>query len=249
MDNKKVENKKQMSNKKKFWVGMSALAAVGAITATVAWFTANQTFNSPNYASNGYSVSFQHVFDTDTDKLQNAQPGQSFDETVAATNEGDNPVLVRITYNKIVDGETTEGVDVENDLYPWAAYVDTANFGQKKTDDGQVGDDKAFYYTKPLKQGETATHLKKVMLHPGYGQEDGDITKKEQQTSDGTTWQDGVLDNSCGDKVIFSTPDLSFQLVAKIETIQATNGNGVTLDDFNSVDAAKTAWEALLFGQ
>lgn len=38
MDNKKVENKKHMSNKKKFWVGMSALAAVGAITATVAYF-------------------------------------------------------------------------------------------------------------------------------------------------------------------------------------------------------------------
>lgn len=245
MDNKKVENKKQMSNKKKFWVGMSALAAVGAITATVAWFTANQTFNSPNYASNGYSVSFQHVFDTDTAKLQNAQPGQSFDETVAATNVGDNPVLVRITYNKIVNGETTEGVDVENDLYPWVATVDLANFGQKKTGE-QVGDDKAFYYTKPLKQGETATHLSKVMLHPGYGQRTGDITKKEQQTSDGTTWQDGVLDNPRGNKVIFSTPDLSFQLVAKIETIQATDENGVTLSDFNSVDDAQAAWETLL---
>ena len=245
MDNKKVENKKQMSNKKKFWVGMSALAAVGAITATVAWFTANQTFNSPNYASKGYSVSFQHVFDTDTAKLQNAQPGQSFDETVAATNEGDNPVLVRITYNKIVNGETTEGVDVENDLYPWVATVDQANFGQKKTGE-QVGEDKAFYYTKPLKKGEIATHLKKVMLHPGYGQRTGDITKKEQQTSDGTTWQDGVLDNPRGNKVIFSTPDLSFQLVAKIETIQATDENGVTLSDFNSVDGAQAAWETLL---
>lgn len=242
MDNKKVENKKQMSNKKKFWVGMSALAAVGAITATVAWFTANQTFNSPNYASKGYSVSFQHVFDTDTAKLQNAQPGQSFDETVAATNEGENPVLVRITYNKIVDGETTEGVDVENDLYPWAATVDMANFGQKKTD-GHVGDDKAFYYTKPLNKGETATHLSKVTLQSGYGQEAGDITKREQQTSDGTTWQDGTVTGAKGDKVIFSTPDLSFQLVAKIETIQATDKNGVTVSDFNSVDAAQTAWK------
>lgn len=220
---------------------MSALAAVGAITATVAWFTANQTFNSPNYASKGYSVSFQHVFDTDTAKLQNAQPGQSFDETVAATNEGDNPVLVRITYNKIVNNVTTEGVDVENDLYPWVATVDTANFGQNQT-----GDDKAFYYTKPLNKGEIATHLKKVMLHPGYGQGDGDITKKEQQTSDGTTWQDGTVTGAKGDKVIFSTPDLSFQLVAKIETIQATNKNGVTLSDFNSVEDAQAAWETLL---
>ena len=55
--------KKKMTNKKKFWIGMSSLAAVGVITATVAYFSSWHVFQPDTLKSLGYSVSATKLLD------------------------------------------------------------------------------------------------------------------------------------------------------------------------------------------
>ena len=236
MDNKKVENKKQMSNKKKFWVGMSALAAVGAITATVAWFTAIQDF-SPEYTATGYSVSFQGVFDPENNR--NLHPGQTIKEEIGATNNKDNPVLIRVTYGKMEGLEETKNINIETDIDPLSATIDTTNF--------KKGANNVYYYKKPLAKGETATHLKEITLQNTFGSSEEMVTKTTADTTDGTHWvpkepgqpgQAGAIGNQC----TYSTNDTNFQITAKIETIQATKPDGTTLDADVDVE---TAWNQL----
>ena len=236
MDNKKVENKKHMSNKKKFWLGMSALAAVGVITGTVAWFKASQDF-APEYTASGYSVSFQDVFDPENNG--NLHPGQTIKEEIGATNNKDNPVLIRVTYGKMEGLEETKNIDIENDISPLKATVDTTNF--------KKGANNVYYYTKPLAKGETATHLKEITLQSTFGSSEDMVTNTTADTIDGKNWvtiKDGEAGqkNAVGNQYTYSTNDTNFQITAKIETIQATTKDGTKLDDGVDVE---TAWGEL----
>lgn len=236
MDNKKVENKKQMSNKKKFWVGMSALAAVGAITATVAWFTAIRDF-SPEYTAKGYSVSFQEVFDPKNNS--NLHPGQTIKEEIGATNNNDNPVLIRVTYGKIEGLEETKNINIETDIDPLSATIDTTNF--------KKGANNVYYYKKPLAKGETATHLKEITLQNTFGSSEDMVTETTADTTNGTHWVQKEPDQpgqagAIGNQFTYSTNDTIFQINAKIETIQATKPDGTTLDADVDVE---TAWNQL----
>ena len=236
MDNKKVENKKQMSNKKKFWVGMSALAAVGAITATVAWFTASKDF-SPEYTATGYSVSFQDVFDPEN--KNNLHPGQTIKEEIGATNNKDNPVLIKVTYDKV----GAFGIDIEKDIAPLSATIDKENF--------ERGTDGSYYYKKPLAKGQTATHLKAITLASTFGSSGDMVTETTADTINGTNWvtkepgQPGQAD-AIGNQYTYSTNDTNFQITAKIETIQATKPDGTSLGELGSAEAVKTAWDQLV---
>lgn len=243
MENKKVENKKQMSNKKKFWVGMSALAAVGAITATVAWFTASQNF-SPQYTATGYSVSFQDVFDPENNI--NLHPGQTIREEIGATNNKDNPVLIRVTYSKVGGTEegtgTTNGINIKSDIAPLSATIDEVNF--------ERGTDGSYYYKTTLAKGQTATHLKEITLASTFGSSGDMVTETTADTINGTNWvtkepgQPGQA-GAIGNQYTCSTNDTNFQISAKIETIQATKPDGTSLGELGSAAAVKTAWDQL----
>lgn len=235
MDNKKVENKKQMSNKKKFWVGMSALAAVGVITATVAYFTASHDF-SPAYTATGYSVSFQNVFDPENNN--NLHPGQTIKEEIGATNNNDNPVLIKVTYDKV----GAFGIDLENDIAPLIATIDEDNF--------ERGTDGSYYYKTTLAKGQTATHLKEITLDSAFGSSEDMVTEKTAYKTDSTDWVEGESEpeGAIGNQYTYSTDDTNFQISAKIETIQATKPDGTTLtnEDLGTGAKVKDAWEALL---
>ena len=239
MDNKKVENKKQMSNKKKFWVGMSALAAVGAITATVAWFTASKDF-SPEYTATGYSVSFQDVFDPDNNR--NLHPGQTIKEEIGATNNKDNPVLIRVTYGKMEGLAETKNINIKTDIAPLSATIDEDNF--------ERGTDGSYYYKTTLAKGQTATHLKAITLASTFGSSGDMVTETTADTMNGTNWvpkepgQPGQA-GAIGNQYTYSTNDTNFQITAKIETIQATKPDGTSLGELGSAEAVKTAWDQL----
>lgn len=243
MDNKKVENKKHMSNKKKFWVGMSALAAVGAITATVAWFTASKDLSS-EYTATGYSVSFQGVFDPENNS--NLHPGQTIKEEIGATNNKDNPVLIRVTYSKVGGTEegtgTTNGINIKSDIAPLSATIDEDKF--------ERGTDGSYYYKTTLAKGQTATHLKAITLDSAFGSSGDMVTETTADTTDGTHWvpkepgQPGQA-GAIGNQFTYSTDDTNFGISAKIETIQATKPDGTSLGELGSAEAVKTAWDKL----
>lgn len=249
MDNKKVENKKHMSNKKKFWVGMSALAAVGAITATVAYFSSVHEFNKDTFSTHEYSISTQKVLDEDA--ISKMVPNKSTAVQVSATNEGSVPALARVTYqtrpltNKGTPwgNDTTTGfTDVKlEEIENWKF---TLNAGTKFEQSGD-SNDKAYYLTKVLTAKDTpdamAIHLTNV-TYTGNGTK-GTTTTDTKSSENTPTLKTYINKYTVGQDGI--------ELKVKIETIQATNEHGATLtnDDLGTGAKVRTAWEAIRTAQ
>lgn len=246
MDNKKVENKKHMSNKKKFWVGMSALAAVGAITATVAYFQTNHGFAN-SYISPNYSVTVKQVFDQA--EASDAFPGKTIDTNISVENNGSAPVLARITYvagssdgGEISwrDGET--GMDLENNLAKgWTAGFNTGTKFERDTTDG------SYYYVGVLDEKEIAAHLKSLTLEKNAY--DGNNTSESNIYFTGTEWKGELGDGETqkGSGKTFDAGTNPMYIKAVVETVQATgiDGKRLTDKDITNLATAKEKWQAI----
>lgn len=251
MDNKKVENKKHMSNKKKFWVGMAALAAVGVITTTVAWFTSSHQFtNKFNVAKTGIIVTQL----LDRTKALKMVPGRKENLDIKVKNTStEEPMLARIKYVH-VDENTTEanlgtnlaqevGLDVEGFEQD---YLFTAVDGNKFTYNSADG---WYYYVGVIPAGSEVQHLDYVTLSTdfvGLGNNKYSTTTVENPTTDNdwTDWTGAPLDNIKGFRSTLNSVDYVSNIAAVVETTQATYSDGTTLGDnyVDSVGAAKEAW-------
>lgn len=256
MDNKKVENKKQMSNKKKFWVGMSALAAVGVITATVAYFTTWHSFYNP-FKIAKTSVTISELYDTEA--ASHVVPGETIPADVSIYNNSTDtvPIMARIKYVQKTDGKDfnnwssddfVEATGLNLTTYFGDSSLWQANFskdgGSKFEQVPGAAADGFYYYKGVINPGETVHHLESLTLKTTATPTN---TSTENYT-EGTGWStgDGLLGNGVsGARKTEKTVDTyDGEIYVYVETTQATDGEGnmLTSADINSAGAAKEAW-------
>lgn len=270
MDNKKVENKKQMSNKKKFWVGMSALAAVGAITATVAWFTSSHQFVN-EFHTPRYSIVTQELFDKEA--AANVYPGETVEADVSVTNTGDMPVLVRIKYIKkdteaygdkgypedVAGLASAKGVNLDNIKDDgWTINYDGTDkfeFVHDKSENGEDLPTGSYYYKGILKGSggkaaaaeNIAAHIDSLQIASTYNS----TTNFYSYRSGKDQWsepsqEDNEISNT-GKRITTSQNDVLKDLNVKavVETIQATDKSGNELTNMDTAQKVHDAWANL----
>ncbi len=262
MENKKVENKKQMSNKKKFWVGMSALAAVGIITTTVAWFTSSHQFGTVDLNTTQYSVYSEQLIDEE--KAKSLVPGRSIEAKVSVENHSTVPILARLTYTW--NGEN--GVNLDN-IEDWKFTYATTSTRDSSGEDvivptfGYNEDDGAYYFKGLIPEASNGFDVREHLQTLTYTGVGGEVTDKTQyKVMDDSTnrysWQDQRGDHVIGEGKTYTIGDIAkTNLSVKVETIQATDVNGKNLgveegfitesNGYAVVDADKIAerWHAL----
>ena len=228
MDNKKVENKKHMSNKKKFWLGMGALAAVGVITATVAYFNSAHQFINP-YKTRDYSVETKNIIDVET--ANSMYSGQTVNTDITVENKGEIPILTRITYVNPTS-QTKIGEDLSTyptDKVPYAFNLVAGAEGKFLYNNV----DGCYYYKGILadKNSESETdeksvqHLDSVTCtaeHADTHKTDGELYLQ----GDGS-WSENSARNGSKKTTVFTGQD--FELSVIIETVQATDKKGEPL--------------------
>lgn len=261
MENKKVENKKQMSNKKKFWVGMSALAAVGAITATVAWFTSSHQFVN-EFHTPRYSIVTQELFNKEA--AANVYPGETVEADVSVTNTGDMPVLVRIKYIKkdtVTYGDKGYPEDVAGLDSATGINLGTLSDGWTVNYDGNnkfefVASDGCYYYKGILKGsggGEItpeniAAHIDSLQIVSDYNYTNDTYDYRDSNNAWSSASGTGTRESNTGEKITTSQSDSALKDVnvkAVVETIQATDQSGNELTNMDTAQKVHDAWDQL----
>ena len=176
------------TNKKMPIIAIAALAIIGIVGGTIAYFTSESVF--PNvFKTKKVETEFTEEFTPPEDW----GPGDEAAKLVKVTNTSDIPLAVRVSYteewvssngtklpNTIeVDGETQRVVNIH--------MTDAANWIKVGTEDNVKGEEVKtwYYYNKALKKGETATFMDKVTFNKNVNIEfDEAIT---YTYSDGTT--------------------------------------------------------------
>lgn len=259
MDNKKVENKKQMSNKKKFWVGMSALAAVGAITATVAYFTTIHEFTNNQYNTKNYTVEVRDIIDTE--KSKSMMPGETVNTDVIVKNTGDIPVLTRIKYLKATEfdaqgnptkwNEDDVGLNLSSNSGEEVQDVYTvANSDKFLYDEGPQG---YYYCTSILGKNDEIKHLDAFTYSGTVGNNLGTSTETTQYPSVvdenklPSSWASDGEFSKYGTKKTTTYKQFPSGLKAIVETIQATKADGtpLTAADIDTLVEVQAIWKTL----
>lgn len=243
MDNKKVENKKQMSNKKKFWIGMSSLAAIGIITATIAYFQASHEFKN-EFVASSYNVTIQQIFDKEA--ASRMFPGQTVEADVSVKNNATSPILARVKYvpGIVEDGNIkwseNETVSLDNLGDAWTASYSETFSRVSENPDTNNKDDGYYYYTGVLGEGEEAHHLKSLTLKSTIYNKDG-----KTEYYNGEDWIQE--ETKKGERKTVGTGDALVYFKAVVETIQATNKDGTELimGDTPSAKDIQGAWTTL----
>lgn len=261
MDNKKVENKKHMSNKKKFWVGMSALAAVGAITATVAYFQSSHQFVN-EFHTPRYSIVTQELFDKEA--AANVYPGETVEADVSVTNTGDMPVLVRIKYiekdteaygdkgypEDVVSLASAKGINLNTLSDGWTVNYDSNNNFEFVELDG-------CYYYKGILKGSgggkigpenIAAHIDSLQIVSTYNSTSDSYDYRDSNNKWSTATGTGTRESNTGENITTSQNDSALEDVnvkVVVETIQATNKLGNELTGMDTAGRVQGAWATL----
>lgn len=242
--------KKKMTNKKKFWIGMSSLAAVGIITATVAYFSSVHVFQHDTLKSLGYSVSATKLLDPA--EVNNVLENKDVDAKVKVKNEGGDPILSRVTYYWKNGTDESAGPSNAFELNNEGTELKAAgwNFsfvnGDKFLCDNGDGGSNSYYYKGTIGSGIEVQHLDKISY--SGADTNGDIT--EYTTDSGTNWASEVVGTADGEKqTYYFGNSITGYLTVVVETIQATEANGAALDSdiVSGADVAtlKGYWAAL----
>lgn len=269
MDNKKVENKKHMSNKKKFWLGMSALAAVGVITGTVAYFSTTNKFENNQYNTKNYTVEVRDIIDTE--KSKSMMPGETVNTDVIVKNTGDIPVLTRIKYLKATEfdaqGNPTKwneddsvGLDLSSNSGEEGQDVYTVENSDKflydKGAEGTTGSQGYYYCTSILGTGAEIKHLDAFTYSGAVGNNEDTSTETTQYPSEvgenkiPSTWSgdEQYKENSkYGTQKTTTYKQFPSGLKVIVETIQATKKDGtpLTAEDVDTLDEVQAIWKTL----
>lgn len=252
MDNKKVENKKQMSNKKKFWVGMSALAAVGIITATVAYFKSSHIYDPNSYQTRDYSVETQNIIDEGT--AATLYSGQTVNTDVTVENKGEVPILTRISYfdtNKAVsEGNSAKGENLSTS-YPTNDVPYKFNLVEGAEGKFLYNSEDGCYYYKGILDTASGEGVKKVQhldsVTCNSANADFNYSGSREFLQGDDTWGDNTAGRGSRQTTTFTGKDFSMKVV--IETVQATGADGNPLESsvVSGADAAtlKGYWTAM----
>lgn len=227
--------KKKMTNKKKFWIGMSSLAAIGVITATVAYFYTDHTFKTDTIESPDYRVTATKLLDAEAAKSM--YDGKTLDADVTIKNEGSVPVLAKITYYwKDLAGGNSEAVELA-DLADmgWNFNLDSTNGEKFLYDSG------SYYYAGTLGKDDNVKHLDSIE-YKNKVETVKKIYYKAGENESGTAFENEIPSEDA-DKVVkeeysYIAGSSGGELTVKVETIQATDAKGDLLDVPSNVESA-----------
>lgn len=236
--------KKKMTNKKKFWIGMSSLAAVGVITATVAYFSSWHVFQPDTLKSLGYSVSATKLLDPTA--VNNVLENKDVDAKVKVKNEEGDPILARITYYWKKSGDESVGPGTAFELNNAETDLKKAGWNFEFFDNKFLfnSTDKSYYYQGTIGSGEEVQHLSRISYTSGeeYG------NNKEYTTDSGRTWESEVVGTANGEKqTYYLGKSVDGELTVIVETIQATDKDNaaLTVPESATAENLKGYWKEL----
>lgn len=222
--------KKKMTNKKKFWIGMSSLAAVGIITATVAYFISQHTFEPDNLKSLGYNVTFTKLLDSYA--VQKMVGGQELNADVTVANNGETPILARITYKwtgLYRNDEVGELQQVTEEPVKLEKLQDLGfEFGFDANNNFEYGSDNKYYYKGIIENGNTVKHIDTIKYNAGSWE--SVVKYTDQSNPSASDWSDEIASSKKGEQATYIGSDEG-TLTVVVETVQATNGDGVFLTE------------------
>ena len=193
-----------MKNKKSL-LGILLLVIVGVVGATIAYYTSSDVFENI-FGTKVYKMEVYEMFESPDDWT----PGTTTPKTVVATNKGNVPAAVRISYTeewKDASGEVLPLTDNDNHH---AAIIDFASDLNKKWITS-VEDGKTYYYYKAkiAKDESTSSLIDSVTFNAALGIETEHIctTNSETHAKTCTTETEGYAGGT-------------YKLVIKVETVQ-----------------------------
>ncbi len=213
-----------MKNKKPI-IALGALAVLGLIGGTIAYFTSEATFDNV-FTTAVYKTKSTEVFNAPDNWL----PGDTVTKTVTTTNEGTIPVAVRVsTAEKWTLENGTEitmphtfdmGTDVTTDDVIYASDRDlvTLNYNESKgtkwLESSNTTTDKHLYYYKKLAAGASTetSFLDSVTLN-------ANVATDTQCTTVGEVGQ-GTVTKTCTTG-IKGLGKATYTLTVTVETVQA----------------------------
>lgn len=225
---------------------MSSLAAIGAITATVAYFSSEHKFNPDALKSLGYSVSATKLLDSEA--IQDMSSDRSVNADVKVENTGDGPILTRITYywqKSLSDTPTAIELNNENTELKVAGWNFSFVDGNKFVCDNGVGGSNSYYYKGIIGNGSTVQHLDEISYSGA-----GIYSSSTEYTTndDGSGWASEVAGTLKGERQKYSFgSSTAGYLTVVVETIQATEANGaaLTLPESATAETLKGYWNNL----
>lgn len=255
-----MKYKREISRQKGFWIGIGACALVGLIAATIAYFSSSHMFE------NNFKSSFNHSIElydlVDADKAMNMWPGETIDTHVVIKNTGD-PVLARVKYfvegvNYDHEGSLSQEppIDEVKKMTGWNLEHAPAGFMDPVFDSDKflfTESDYTYYYQGIIPSNTEVKHLKQISF--GETTVDDYFYYLSPSYTGSTPWEDDSnwsYSNTAGYGTMkeFSNHPRRAILGVYIETIQATNPDGSSLDANKvanaNVDTLKGYWDKLI---
>lgn len=149
-----IKKGNNMKNKKPI-IALGALAVVGLVAGTIAYFTSEATFDNV-FTTATYKTKSEEVFESPS----NWAPGQTVPKTLETENQGTIPVAVRVTTseswkdenNQTIPASTISAIEQALPNNPKKiAIINLANTSDWEYD----SDTGAYYYKKALKAADT----------------------------------------------------------------------------------------------
>ena len=206
-----------MKNKKPI-IALGALAVLGLIGGTIAYFTSEATFDNV-FTTAVYKTKSTEVFNAPDNWL----PGETITKTVTTTNEGSIPVAVRVSTsekwtlengNEVTFPLTIDGTDYyTNGSRDLVTLNYNASKGTKWLESSDTSDKHLYYYKKLAAGASTETSfLDSVTLN-------ANVTTDTQCTTNGVVGE-GTVTKTCTTG-IKGLGKATYTLTVTVETVQA----------------------------
>jgi alternate signal-mediated exported protein len=204
-----------MKNKKPI-IALGALAVVGLIAGTIAYFTSEATFDNV-FTTAVYKTKSEETFNSP----DNWTPGTTTPKTITTTNEGNIPVAVRVSYEdgwtrKQTDPQTGEETEVPIQNPPANAVIINYANTNDWTHQVESGVD-YWYYNNPLQpNGVTSSFISGVTLNPDLQTTGGCTTTYPQ----GETAENHTSETQTCTTSIAGLGVATYTLTITVETVQ-----------------------------
>ena len=153
------ENQRRKNN----WplVALVVALGVGVIGGAFAYFTSTDTFENV-FSTQPYKVAVTETFESP----DNWTPGTTTDKTVVATNTGDVPVAVRVSYTEAWTDASNQTLPLKDGNNNAAAIINhPTNFTTNWEKSTEGGKDYYYYKTALQKNASTTTFLDSVTFN------------------------------------------------------------------------------------
>ena len=205
----KIKNKKSS-------VALLLLAVLGLVGATIAYFASSDTFTNI-FQTKGYSVVVEETFESPDDWT----PGKTTPKTIKATNTGETPVRVRVSYTEKWEDEEEDPLPLTITVGGNTERASIINFTEGWEDHWSIGVEGGttyYYYKDVLEKDEYTTNLiDSVTFNPNV----------EGTKTTGCTTNDETHTKTCT-TTISGYAGGTYTLTFTVETMQA--------------DAAESEW-------